>query len=100
MGVTLHLAIRAAEKIVGEQLRLHPDTIIAIVRSAERRARTTADLWFILTIVKWFRQFGRLQSLCVRARSTWCDPDISPAAVSSRVNWELLMQNLNAAKMS
>jgi len=30
----LHLAVRVAEKIVGEQLRLHPDTIVAIVREA------------------------------------------------------------------
>src|SRR5262245_25591863 len=30
----LHLAIRVAEKVVGEQLRLHPDTIVSIVREA------------------------------------------------------------------
>jgi type III secretion protein L len=30
----LHLAVRVAEKIVGEQLRLHPDTIVPIVREA------------------------------------------------------------------
>ena len=30
----LQLAIRVAEKIVGEQLRLHPDTIVTIVREA------------------------------------------------------------------
>jgi type III secretion protein L len=30
----LHLAVRVAEKIIGEQLRLHPDTIVPIVREA------------------------------------------------------------------
>ncbi|MCI0628795.1 MAG: type III secretion system stator protein SctL [Acidobacteria bacterium] len=30
----LHLAVRIAEKIIGEQLRLHPDTVISIVREA------------------------------------------------------------------
>jgi len=30
----LHLAVRVAERIVGEQLRLHPDTIVPIVREA------------------------------------------------------------------
>ena len=30
----LQLAVRIAEKVVGEQLRLHPDTIVSIVREA------------------------------------------------------------------
>jgi len=79
----LHLAIRVAEKIVGEQLRLHPDTIIAIVREALKSVGQERQLTLLVhpdhrEMVQ--TNLDRLQSLVGTSRQIHlvANPDISP----------------------
>jgi type III secretion protein L len=75
----LRLSVRVAEKIIGEQLKLHPDTIAAIVREALSGTRTGKHLVI---------QVNDAEAQEVRARtarlkesvSAGCDIEIVPSA--------------------
>lgn len=79
----LHLSIRVAEKIIGEQLRLHPDTIIAIVREALKSVGQERQLTLVVhpdhrEVVQ--VNLDRLQSLVGTSRQIHlvANPDIPP----------------------
>lgn len=79
----LHLAVRVAEKIIGEQLRLHPDTIVPIVREALRSVGQERQL--TLLIHPDHREsvqanLDRLQALVGSSRQIHlvANPDIAP----------------------
>ena len=79
----LHLAVRVAEKIVGEQLRLHPDTIVPIVREALKSVGQERQLTLLIhpdhreTVQA---NLDRLQSLVGSSRQIHlvANPDIAP----------------------
>lgn len=79
----LHLAVRVAEKIVGEQLRLHPDTIIPIVREALKSVGQERQLTLLIhpdhreTVQA---NLDRLQALVGSSRQIHlvANPDIAP----------------------
>jgi type III secretion protein L len=79
----LHLAVRVAEKIVGEQLRLHPDTIVPIVREALKSVGQERQLTLLIhpdhrEMVQ--ANLDRLQALVGSSRQIHlvANPDISP----------------------
>ncbi len=59
----LRLSVRVAEKIVGEQLRLHPDTIVEIVREVLRNVRPGKRLTIQVNPSEAQRVRGRLDRL-------------------------------------
>jgi len=79
----LHLAVRVAEKIVGEQLRLHPDTIVPIVREALKSVGQERQLTLLIhpdhrEMVQ--ANLDRLQALVGSSRQIHlvANPDIAP----------------------
>lgn len=59
----LRLSVRVAEKIVGEQLRLHPDTIVEIVREVLKNVRPGKRLTIQVNPSEAQRVRGRLDRL-------------------------------------
>jgi type III secretion protein L len=79
----LHLAIRVAEKIIGEQLRLHPDAMVSIVREALKSVGQERQLTLLIhpdhreTVQA---NLDRLQALVGSSRQIHlvANPDIAP----------------------
>jgi len=79
----LHLAVRVAEKIIGEQLRLHPDAIVPIVREALKSIGQERQLTLLIhpdhreTVQA---NLDRLQALVGSSRQIHlvASPDIAP----------------------
>ena len=79
----LHLAVRVAEKIIGEQLRLHPDAIVPIVREALKSVGQERQLTLLIhpdhrEMVQ--ANLDRLQALVGSSRQIHlvANPDIAP----------------------
>ena len=79
----LHLAVRVAEKIVGEQLRLHPDTIVPIVREALKSVGQERQLTLLVhpdhrEMVQ--ANLDRLQAMVGSSRQIHlvANPDVAP----------------------
>lgn len=79
----LHLAVRVAEKIIGEQLRLQPDAIVSIVREALKSVGQERQLTLLIhpdhreTVQA---NLDRLQALVGPSRQIHlvANPDIAP----------------------
>jgi len=79
----LHLAVRVAEKIIGEQLRLHPDAIVPIVREALKSIGQERQLTLMIhpdhreTVQA---NLDRLQALVGSSRQIHlvANPDVAP----------------------
>ena len=94
----LQLAIRVAEKIVGEQLRLHPDTIVTIVREALKSVGQERLLTLQVhpdhreAVQRIWTGFNRWW--VPHARSTWLRIRMLPrVAALSRASWESSTRN-------